>query len=469
MLIRLKPSKTLLLLASLCLILTAHTATAGKTARTDFSTSLELIGQPEVIAAGHTGAGTSVVVIDDRGINYEYEENGKRLFGDCQKPADAIDHQGWKPEGKDCRIAWVMCVIWWDGSPQYKYRGCQFNKEGPTGGHATTSAKIITQTAPGTKIIAISICDASYFCGPLNAKGALRWIYNKKLKQADKKIESFFCDTHSEECGQKKLKWSQYWATNFNNQSPAERFNIVAANLSYVGLVAPDGGDFVPAHFSSACRAHNPDPQNPDPDQYIDDWLKAHNRTTESPEWYDFNEEFRSLRANRVLPVVAAGNGLKPSIVTANSVALPACSEGAVTVSGIKENHLNRFFADGSTTTSVSPTLTTLVSPVGNFTHMYLFNRPMGASSWAAPFVSGSIAVLRATDVAPNDLPEQTVERLTRSGLPITQSRDCKPDAANRKYVSLRCPPTDLYGSPYHYELPRLHLKNAVDDALAKN
>jgi hypothetical protein len=474
MLLKQKLSNALLLLAAMCLSLTAMTAKAGETAKTDFSTSLELIGQPDAVAAGHTGAGTSVVMIENSGLNYQYAENGKLLFGDCHRPADAIDHQGWKPEGKDCRVAWVMCVLWWGGgeSEDYSYRNCQFNKEGPTGGHATTGAKIIAQTAPDTKIIAISICDTSYFCGPLNAKGALRWIYNKRLKDARKKANLSVCLKEIGACKRENQKWTQYWTDNFNNQSPAERFNIVAANLSYLALVDFDEDDedkVVPAHFSSTCRARNPDPQNPDPEQYIDDWLKLRNRKTEVPEWYDFNEEFGNLRANRVLPVVAAGNGLKPSVVTANSVALPACAEGAVTVSGIKENHLDGFFADDSVATSVSPTLTTLASPAGNFTRLYFLRRPMAASSWAAPFVSGSIAVLKAADVAPDDLPEQTVARLVRSGVPVTQSRDCKPDAAKPKYVSLQCPPADVYGTPYHYELPRLHLKNAVADALAEN
>ncbi|MEJ2140554.1 MAG: hypothetical protein P8Y61_14140, partial [Gammaproteobacteria bacterium] len=209
------------------------------------------IRQPEVIAAGHTGAGTAVAIIERNAAAwfYEHDDGRPRPFGACRKPENAPpDHWGWAPEtdpnfpDEPCKIAWVMCIdsaatdIYAD--PSNALEPCEaridsYNraKDQPyrvySGGHATNSALGMVSTAPDTKIIAISIPNYSEAV----ARAAFRWLYKTGFdykRLADESAASQIL------LGEDAPEWVDYWRLTFGAESPAEKHNIVAANMSYI-------------------------------------------------------------------------------------------------------------------------------------------------------------------------------------------------------------------------------------------
>ena len=105
---------------------------ANERRRTSLAQSLPLIGQPTAQAAGDTGAGTAVAVLDT-GVDYT-----KSAFGSCTAPG--------VPAG--CKVAYADDFAPDDGSLD-------------DNGHGTNVAGIVVGVAPSTKILALDVFDGS--------------------------------------------------------------------------------------------------------------------------------------------------------------------------------------------------------------------------------------------------------------------------------------------------------------------
>jgi len=232
--------------------------------------------QPKVAAAGHTGAGTSVVMLEQHAPAwfFEHHDGRGRPFGAGVKPEDAApDHWGWVPEtdpsypDEPCKIGWVMCIaadtdafatpIAEDqyGAPaglsKCKAFVDSYKSETGTigskysGGHATNTALGISSVAPDAKIIAISLPRnsgreaASY-------RAAFRWLYSKGWAYSagtEPVNNRLYLDSDD------ATAWKRYWWKQFGTSTPIDRFNVVATNVSY--LVSSDV-------YNEACEIINP-------------------------------------------------------------------------------------------------------------------------------------------------------------------------------------------------------------------
>jgi subtilisin family serine protease len=94
--------------------------------------SLPLVGQPAAAAAGHTGAGTAVAVLDT-GVDYTHA-----AFGSCAAPGT--------PAG--CRVVLAQDTAPNDG---------QLDADG----HGTNVSGIVVGVAPGTSILALDVFDGN--------------------------------------------------------------------------------------------------------------------------------------------------------------------------------------------------------------------------------------------------------------------------------------------------------------------
>lgn len=111
--------------------------------------SLRLIGQPRAVAAGATGNGYSVAVLDS-GVDYRYPD-----FGSCSAP------------GPTCRVTFARDFAPEDGVPD------QGDK------HGTNVAAIVARVVPQTKILALDIFHGEG--APDSAiLGAFSWINQNK-------------------------------------------------------------------------------------------------------------------------------------------------------------------------------------------------------------------------------------------------------------------------------------------------
>jgi len=230
------------------------------------------LGQPVLAEAGHTGQGTAVAHIEDKSVAwfFRHEDGRPPPFGYCVQPEDApADHWGWAPESdpaypdQPCRIAWVMCIEAFTegGIPVYEHstgssraiKPCLRPTNGMTlkskriwseniGGHATTAAMGITSMAPDTKIIALALNGVD----ALDAQAAFRWLYTRGN---DYKHRWPLDSNDMYLTGDDSLEWKRYWRKTFGDQTPAQKFNIVSAALTWRINV---GG------FSEVCEAVNP-------------------------------------------------------------------------------------------------------------------------------------------------------------------------------------------------------------------
>ncbi|MEA3001979.1 MAG: hypothetical protein QOH81_767 [Sphingomonadales bacterium] len=111
--------------------------------------SLPLIGQPRAVAAGATGNGFSVAVLDS-GVDYRFPE-----FGACSAPGPA------------CRVSFAKDFAPEDGAPDQGTK------------HGTNVAAIVARVAPQSKILALDIFqDESSLEGAII--GALSWVNQNK-------------------------------------------------------------------------------------------------------------------------------------------------------------------------------------------------------------------------------------------------------------------------------------------------
>ena len=123
--------------------------------------SLPLIGQPAVAAAGFTGAGTAVAVLDT-GVNYTISF----AFGDCTGGNAPGDCLSLPPASSGCRVA---CVH--DFAPD--------DKALDKNGHGTNVSGIVAGVAPETKILGFDVFDSGGASFSVIAK-AINWVIASK-------------------------------------------------------------------------------------------------------------------------------------------------------------------------------------------------------------------------------------------------------------------------------------------------
>jgi subtilisin family serine protease len=123
--------------------------------------SLPLTGQPAVAAAGYTGAGTAVAVLDT-GINYTISS----AFGDCTGANTPGDCLSLPPASSGCRVA---CV----------HDFAADDKALDKNGHGTNVSGIVAGVAPDTKILGLDVFDGGGASFSVIAK-AINWVIANK-------------------------------------------------------------------------------------------------------------------------------------------------------------------------------------------------------------------------------------------------------------------------------------------------
>lgn len=274
--------------------------------------SLPLIGQPAVAAAGRTGSGTTVAVLDT-GVDYT-----RSAFG-CTSPAQPIG----------CKVVYAQDFATDDN---------QLDDDG----HGTNVAGIVASVAPGTQIAALDV---------FRPRGG-----------RDTDIIA-------------AINWS------IQNKSV---YNIVAMNLS----------------------------------------LGSSTNNTFTCSNNIYSAPFAQARAVGIIPIVAAGND-----GFATGINEPACATGAVSVGAVYDSNLGSLnwrncpdkftAADIVTCFSNSAGILTLLAPGALIDAAGI---QQGGTSQAAPHVAGAVAVLRS--LFPSDTIDQTISRLTNTGVAIADARN---------------------------------------------
>ena len=282
--------------------------------------SLPFIKQPPLSAAGVSGKGEGVAVIDT-GIDYTLA-----AFGSCTAPG--------VPGG--CRVA---------ASVDVTGNGVTLNKS--SNNHGTNVSGVVAGTAPGTSIVSVN----AFYQGSSTVSWILAGIY---------------------------------WA--IDNR---DAYQISALNMSL-----GDGGN-----YTTPCdhRSSNP-----------------------------FLVPLASARSAGILPVASSGNS-----AFTGGMASPACTPGVVSVGAVYDANWGGPFGWGACSDTAvsasdripcfsnSASFLTLLAPGAFITAAGV---QMAGTSQAAPHVSAAAAVLRAAH--PADTLDQTVARLTGTGVPVTDARN---------------------------------------------
>ena len=279
--------------------------------------SLPLIKQPQTVANGFDGSGTSVVIADS-GLDYHHAD-----FGNCT--AVGVP--------STCRVIQAFDSAPDDGTLD----------EGNY--HGTNVSGIVANVAPKTKLIGIDVfrADSGYDSDII---AAVNWAVNN-----------------------------------------AKTYNIKAINLS---LGVPG------KKYTSECTSSA------------------------------YTTPFANARNAGVVPVVASGND-----GFTNGVSLPACTPGAVRVGAVYDSNIGPAYwrnctdlttaADQVTCFSNGGKLVTVLAPGSEIVAAGI---TQSGTSQASPHVAGSIAILRANNIVPQESIDQTIKRLQTTGKLITDQRN---------------------------------------------
>ena len=177
--------------------------------------SLPLISQPAAQAAGFTGAGASVAVLDT-GLNYLYPSFG------CTAPATPL---------ATCKVAYVQDFAPDDGALD-------------ANGHGTNVAAIVSGVAPGARVIGLDVFNGgSAWSSDILA--AIQWSIDNRAAYNIVAINMSLGASGSYNTSQCSGSWA---ASAFTNLRAAGILPIVAA-----GNHAYSGGSFVNGVSSPAC------------------------------------------------------------------------------------------------------------------------------------------------------------------------------------------------------------------------
>ena len=445
--------------------------------------SFAIIGQPQTIAAGHTGQDSAVVVVEFTSVDYltAVDNNGERMFGDCVDPAWVTTakqtygndwwlekgHLGYAPSqgsGETCRVAWVQCIgFGYDG-----YSKCGWPPE-PSPSHQQEVAAIVAKTAPDAKIIFLHQ-GPNFFSEtvPSSTPQALRGTIEWMLKSGYQNFSDFDPSLTPAE----QAEWLAILQTEFNNESPIEKWNIKAVNMSWDGLKSgPLGGyNNNVKYFSDYCSVNPGEPFNPD--KYLDDmrvfgWCgtspTAECEATERAKGadYDLTDAFAELRAAGVLPIAAGAN----QNAYMNGHSWPGCTKGALTVSSVWDGHSSNPASATNIYGATHPTMNNLLAPsphIGMWHSAY--PQTTAAVSFALPIVAASAAILGGSSLLPDATAAQLEYYLRETADPVIQDRSCTKPAGTPN-----CPDSPPYGYPVPgYEVPRLNLFAAANAASEK-
>ena len=421
----------------------------------DYSAALQSMNHAAV-AAEYSGEGTAVVQFERANLYWNAVEasNSTTLFGDCNAPrgrSKQLDSLGWVPTGADCQVAWVMCVR--ADSRTGDRRSCAVRNAV----HATNVAKAIVAVASNTRVVSIKLArmdgrayrDAvSFLTTPTtDANYPNRWYRERGLS----------------------ARYYGYYQRIFAGKTPAEYWNLVAANVSDAPPVLVFGQANHPAGnraalFSESCSVSNPDPAaGARPEKYVDDWLAVNNPNSKVLSVADWGPASQRLRKAGVMPLAAALNVLFARQVgdeqpekykSVNGVGFPACLPETFAVSGIVPDYPERNNKWQYIGTNVHPVLTDFVAP-GE------------ATSHSTPLVAGMVALLKSANLAPSASIDAVKEYLAASAKPRAKAgwscdmRSTQTPFPEGEHPSLDCSALE---DPF-YEKPVLDAQAAVNAA----
>jgi hypothetical protein len=252
----------------------------------------------------------------------------------------------------------------------------------------------------------------------------------------------------------------------FDGKTPAEYWNLVAANFSDVsgslafGLATYPGGRKT-ALFSESCAVSNPQPDAVRrPEKYVSDWLAIHNPRAKIDSMADWGPSSRALRDAGVMPLFAALNVLFAQQVgdepeqkykSVNGIGFPACLPETFAVSGIVPDYPERTNKWQYIGTNSHPFLTDVVAPGG-------------ASSFSTALATGMVALLKSANLAPEAKIEELAGYLASSDKPPARAgwscdmRATQTPLPPGEHPSLGC---DALDDPF-YEKPVLDARAAV-------
>ena len=133
-----------------------------------------------------------------------------------------------------------------------------------------------------------------------------------------------------------------------------------------------------------------------------------------------------SARGAGILSSIASGNN-----GFTNSISSPACVPAAVSVGAVYDGNIGGITysncadattaADKVTCFSNSASFLTILAPGAQITAAGITSY---GTSQAAPHIAGSIAVIKGANAFPSDTPDQTVDRMTSTGVQVLDTRN---------------------------------------------